>query len=279
MYVIGIDCGATHLRVGIVDEEGKIIGFEKSHSPLREDPHNFGKQIKDMARKIFDQTHFVESEIAAIGVGVPGPIDYENGTLLTASNIHNQSPIDFKHQLETYFNSNIYFDRDTHIALVGEVWKGAATDSKNVVMLSLGTGIGGAIIIDGKLIHGSSGWAGEMGHMILQVKNGQELPVCGFGHPGCFEAFVKNAKDLEELGYYVGIGLVNVVDFLNPEKIIIGGGMILQGDFLPQAIKTMKEKGVKPAVDEVIVEYSKLGDLAGVIGAAKLALDGLAKSH
>jgi glucokinase len=275
MYVIGIDCGATHLRVGIVDQDGKIVGFEKSHSPLQTEPKEFGIKIKELSKKLFEETHFVESEITAIGVGVPGPIDFEKGMILISSNLHNTEPINFKHQIESVFSSNVYIDRDTDIALRGEVWKGAGMDSKNVVMLTLGTGVGGAIMIDGKLQHGTSGMAGEIGHMLLQVNDDDTtLPVCGLGHRGCLEGFIKNSKDLEHLSQYLGLGLANIVDILNPQKIIIGGGMIMQGDFLPEAIRVMKEKGVKPPVNEVIVEYSKLGDLAGVVGAGKLAFDG-----
>lgn len=274
MYVIGIDCGATHLRIGIVDQDGKIIGFEKSHSPLRNEPDQFGAKIKELSKKLFEETHFVESEIEAIGVGVPGPIDFDRGLILTSSNLKNSEPIDFKHQIEALNSNKVYIDRDTDIALKGEVWKGAAIDSKNVVMLTLGTGVGGAIMIDGKLQKGSSGMGGEIGHIILQVNDAPDLPVCGLGHHGCLEGFIKSAEDIHQVGLYLGIGLANIVDMLNPQKIIIGGGMIMQGDFLPEAIQTMKEKGVKPAVDEVIVEYSKLGDLAGVVGAAKLAFDG-----
>src|SRR5205823_4423268 len=134
------------------------------------------------------------------------------------------------------------------IALIGEIWKGAAVDSKNVVMLTLGTGVGGAIMTDGKIQHGSTGMAGEIGHILLQVNDAENSPVCGLGHHGCLEGLIKSAKDLHTLSLYLGIGLANIVDMLNPQKIIIGGGMIMQGDFLPEAINIMKEKGVKPAV-------------------------------
>ncbi len=272
MYVLGVDCGATNMRVGIVDEQGNVLAFEKVPSPLKSEPEKFAHKIKEITQTLLKGTELLERDIDRIGLGVPGPIDFEKGEILRSSNLGNQQPINFKHQLELLFDSKIYFDRDTNVALRGEAWLGAAADSLNVVMLTLGTGVGGAIIINGQLQQGSEGMAGEIGHMFIEVENCDFVPKCGLGHKGCLESFIKSAQNLSEISRYLGIALVNIVDILNPEKIIVGGGMIMEGDFLPGAVKVMKEKGIQPSADQVIVQYTKLGDLSGVIGAAKMAL-------
>lgn len=272
MYVLGVDCGATNLRVGIVEEKGNVIAFEKGPSPLKNQPEKFAQKIKETTDSLLKGAGLLERDISGIGLGVPGPIDFARGEILRSSNLGNEQPIGFKHQFELLFDSKIYFDRDTNMALRGEAWLGAAADSLDVVMLSLGTGVGGAVLMNGQLQRGSEGAAGEIGHMFIEVKDCDSVPRCGLGHRGCLESFIQSAHDLPEVSQYLGIALANIVDILNPEKIVIGGGMILQGDFLPEAVKIMKEKGVKPPVDEVIVQYTKLGDLSGVIGAAKMAL-------
>lgn len=266
----GVDCGGTNLRTGLVDSSGKILASSKVVSPLKDNSHLFGKVVKEEVDKLLIQTKV--EKIDGLGVGTPGPLDIEKGWILSSANLANTEPIDLKSLLDAEFNIPVRFDRDTNVALLGEAWVGAAAGTKNVVMLTLGTGVGGAILIDGKLYQGWSGKAGELGHMILSI--GAE-PTCGLGHRGCFEALVNNAKDIDELAIYLGFGLANVVNIFNPQKILIGGGKTNMGDFLPKAIMVMKEKGIKPAVDEVEVVYAKLGDLSGVVGCAKLVLDNI----
>lgn len=276
MYYLGIDSGATNLRVGIVDNAGSVAAFEKTHTPLRNDPDSFGQKVRHITDNLLKGTNLVESQIEGIGVGVPGPIDFEKGEILLSSNLANQKPIQLKHQLEALFNSKVYIDQDTSTALRGENWVGAGADSQDVVMLTLGTGVGAAVLLNGQI---QDGVASEFGHSYIEMAEAKYqtggLPVCGLGHKGCFESYIKSAKDIKELGVYLGFGLANLVDIFKPQKIIIGGGMVKQGDFLPEAIKVMGERGVKPAVDQVIVQYTQLGDLSGVIGAAKLAMDSI----
>ncbi len=278
MY-IGIDCGASHLRVGLISEEGEVLGFEQSNSPLSSNPGQFGQIIKETAAKLALTKKIDLEQVKAIGVGVPGPIDFAQGSILTSSNIGNSSPIPVKDQLHLAFARPTFIDRDTDVALRGEAWKGNARLSKDIIMLSLGTGVGGAIMINGKVDQGSHGMAGEIGHTYIEFENSKfeirNLPACGLGHKGCLEAFIKHAKSLEEVSLYLGLGLANMVDIFNPERIIISGGMLKQGDFLPKAIQVMKQKGMHPGVDQVLVEYAALGEIAGVIGAAKLAKDQL----
>src|SRR5216684_606001 len=117
MYYLGIDSGATNLRVGIVDEKGSVIAFEKTHTPLRTDPDNFGKQVKHITENLLKGANLTESVIEGIGIGVPGPLDLEKGEILVSSNLDNQQPIKLRHQIEPLFNSKIYIDKDANVAL------------------------------------------------------------------------------------------------------------------------------------------------------------------
>lgn len=304
--ILGIDCGATNLRVGLVTEDGELLDRKVIASPLKHEPERLADKVKVIVSAIGDL-----NQIEGIGIGVPGPLDIEKGLILPSSNIGNVTPINLRIQFERLFSKKIQIDRDTNVALIGEAWKGGAVGFKNVIMLTLGSGVGGAIMEHGEIEHGSKGRAGELGHMILSIapvdntphllsnasvlrsdksdlgyappvaesrdrgvrRSSPSAPSCGLGHEGCLEALINSTDDLDEIGTYLGYGLVNIVDIFNPEKVLIGGGKIRMGDFLTKAIAVMKEVGMKPAVDEVSIEYAKLKDMAGVLGAAKLVYD------
>ncbi len=289
---LGIDCGATNLRVGIVDQDGKLFDHFVITSPLKHEPDKLAEIVKEKLGRWGEP-----DRLDGIGVGVPGPLDLKRGLILPSSNLGNTVAVPIMTIFDRVFNIRISLDRDTIVALMGEVWQGAAVGLKEVVMLTLGSGVGGAVLINGEVDRGADGHAGEIGHMYLQltmdnvkltmenvkkfsIVNSQlSIPKCGFGHQGCLEAWINSAKDLDQLGTYLGYGLANMVDIFNPELILISGGKVTHlhrpegpRDLLTKAIKVMKEKGMKPAVDEVRVEYAKLGEMAGVLGAAKLAM-------
>lgn len=301
---VGVDCGATNLRVGVAEENGHLIASSKVSSPLRSD-------FSQLAQKVMDQINLLMEgksyKVLSVGVGVPGPLDLKKGLVLPSANLGNSEPLDLTKQFESVFNAPIYFDRDTNLALLGEAWRGPAVSKKEVVMLTIGTGVGGAIMTDGRIDRGASGKGGEIGHMVLwmevppkdklmshpycvggknwdpgtmvvrhrhQLNKDHQTFRCGLGHENCLEALINSAKSVKELGSYLGYGLANVVDLFNPEMIVIGGGKVNMGDFLPQAVCVMKEVGMKPAVDEVEVCYAKLEELSGVYGGIKLAIEG-----
>lgn len=272
---LGIDCGGTHLRVGMITEDGHLIAATKRNSPLKTHPSDFGIRVYEIYQQLVAEKK-ISAQLAGIGVGVPGPLDLEAGLILPSSNLNNLQPISVVDQLKTRFNAPVFLDRDTNMALRGELWQGSVKGVRSGVMLTLGTGVGGAILIDGKINEGQNGLAGELGHMIIQVSDNSGIPLCGLGHRGCLESYIQaNRHDLEKISFYLGTALANIVDIFNPEMIIIGGGMVKQGNFLPQAIQVMKKKGMKPSVDQVRVVYAKLADLAGVYGAVKFCIDSL----
>lgn len=274
---LGVDCGATHMRVGLIDAEGKVLTFHKGGSPLASNPNFFAKAVKEVTSKLLDEVGFTQTVITGIGIGVAGQIDIKKGEILEEHNISQGEKIQVISQFEQEYESlPLAFDRDANVALLGESWVGGARGLQDVVMMTLGTGVGGSIMIEGSIYHGIRDLAGEIGHMIIgsqYIHNETEyVPYCNWNHKGCLEAYVKSAKSLSELSYYVGIGLANVVDIFNPEKIIISGGLLKQGDILPEAVKVMRQNALKSPLENVIVEYSKDKDLIGMIGAARLIM-------
>src|SRR3989344_9249437 len=258
---LGIDCGATNLRMGLVDENGDLTDSKKIPSPLKSNPQSLSDIVK---------SELGEKDFTAIGIGVPGPLDLEAGLILPSANLGNKESLSIRTQLEETFNKKVSLDRDAIVALIGEAWKGAAVGCKNVVLLTLGAGVGGAVRIDVVIDRGENGKAGEIGHMIIDSESEKQ---CGLGHRGCLEAMINSSDELDDISEFLGIGLANIASIFNPEKIIIGGGKVAIGDFLPKALEIMGQNGIKSAVDEIVVEYAKLDEWSGVYGAAKLVID------
>ncbi len=267
---IGVDCGATNLRVGLFDKNGTLLVKSKVPSPLKIQPEQLAYFTKEQLLALQKNIPDAVVEVKGIGVGTPGPVDFETGAILPSANLGNSQPIYICNQFNKEFTCHTSIERDTNIALIGEMWQGQGVGKKEVVMLTLGSGVGGAVVINGELDHGKSGKAGEIGHMIIDAQN---LPTCGLGHQGCFEAMINSAKNLDQFSTYLGYGLANIVDIFNPEMIIIGGGKIAMGDFLPDAVKVMKKAAMNKASLEVSVVYAKLGEWSGIYGGAKMALD------
>ncbi|MCL5784457.1 MAG: ROK family protein [Patescibacteria group bacterium] len=266
---VGVDCGATNLRVGLVDKSGKLLESVRIGSPLRDSSQNLADIIKEQLQALTTKQKGVN--VLGLGLGTPGPLDLEKGLILPSSNIGNSSPIDLKSQFKTVFDVPVSLGRDTDIALIGEQWLGEAGGLKDVVMLSLGTGVGGSVIIDGRPYRGFSGKGGEIGHMIIQADADS---ACGLGHRGCLEAMINSAPDLDRFAFYLALGLANVINIFNPQKIILGGGKLSIGDFLPKTIEMIKSSVVRESMDDVQIVYAKLKDLSGVYGAARLAMTG-----
>jgi glucokinase len=274
---LGIDCGGTHLRVGLVDSSGQLLTWKKIHSPLKNQSNDFGAIVHQVTSELLSQSQFNLRQIKAIGVGVPGPLDIQTGHILQSPNLANSEPISVVSQLETSFNLPAYLDRDTNIGLLGEQWLGAARNNQQVIMLTLGTGIGGAILLNGQLYRGHHGRAGEIGHTYIGLvdphQESVDIPKCGLGHSGCFEAIFKHSE-FSQLPFYLGKGLASVIDIFDPEIIILGGGMMSALDkHLPAIQQEMISSSVTKLASQTELVSAQLGDIAGIYGAAKLAKD------
>ena len=193
MYYIGIDLGGTNIAVGIVTEEGKV--FAKKSTPTGAGRPE-GEVIADIARTVLallDETGISMDDVLSVGIGTPGSVDAEAGVVLSACNLHFENT-DLRTQLEAYLHKPIYVENDANCAAWAEAMTGAAAGTRHSVMITLGTGIGGGIVVDGRLYHGFNNFAGEFGHTII-CAGGEP---CKCGRRGCFEAYASATALIRE---------------------------------------------------------------------------------
>ena len=305
MY-IGIDLGGTNIKAGVVNDEGKIIS-----SLIIPTEANLGweKVILNIEKLISNLIR--DNNVHAIGIGIPGPVDFEKGIIREMPAIPGAKNVNIVEYIKNKFNKPVFVDNDANNFALGEIAFGVAKDKKHVIGITLGTGIGGGIIIDGKLYRGFKSYAGEVGHMTI-VPNGVQ---CNCGKFGCWEAYasatalIKNALsykkrnidtklkdypdekidakvvfDLAKEGdtfcvsivnnmfFYLGLGLSSLINIFNPEIVVIGGGVSLAGDFLLEPVKKIAlENVLSPLREDLKIMISKFGNTAGMLGAAGLA--------
>lgn len=308
---IGIDVGGTNVKIALVDD-GKII-YSNSVPTYAQMGYEYTvNNIKQAIRDLMKETETTSADIKGIGFDFPGQVDYKTGVVKLAPNIPGWVNVPIAQMIEDEFHIPTRIDNDVRCAALGEMNFGAGKGCQNFVCITVGTGIGSGLVVNGQLVRGAANAAGEIGHIKLQMKDG---PICGCGDTGCLEAFASGpsivamaqdylksgkstkfremagdgeitpyivAKAAEAgdpvakriftiIGEYVGMGLVSVINLLNPEKVIIGGGVAEAGDLLLEPIrKTIKERAMVVARESVEVVPAELGNSAGVIGASML---------
>ena len=309
---IGIDVGGTNVKLALVNDNGQIV-YSNSVPTRAEMGYEFTvNNIKQAIYELLKETKLEAKDIQGIGFGFPGQVDYKAGIVRNAPNIPGWVEVPIAKLIEDEFNIPTRVDNDVRCAALGELNYGAGKGCENMVCITVGTGIGSGLIINGKLVRGASNAAGEIGHIKLQMHEG---PICGCGDTGCFEAFasgpsivamaeeyIKGGKSTKFremangtaitpfivceaakagdpvaqriftiMGEYLGIGLSSVVNLLNPEKIIIGGGVADAGEILMRPlVDTLRKRAMKIAGSAVEVVPAQLGNTAGVIGASLL---------
>ncbi len=309
---IGIDVGGTNVKIALVDDRGKII-YSNSVPTRAEMGYEYTvNNIKQAIYDLMKETKLTTKDIEGIGFGFPGQVDYKAGIVRNAPNIPGWVEVPIAKLIEDEFKIPTRVDNDVRCAALGELNYGAGKGCENLICITVGTGIGSGLIINGKLVRGATNAAGEIGHIKLQIHDG---PICGCGDTGCLEAFAsgpsivamaedyirggKSTKFREMasggeispyivceaakagdpvakriftiMGEYIGIGLASVVNLLNPEKIIVGGGVADAGDLLLDPLReTLKKRAMKIAGAAVEVVPAQLGNTAGVIGASLL---------
>jgi len=300
IMVIGIDIGGTNIK-GVVLSDKKIIAKIKIPTRSKTNKKIIIGQIFKCIEKLLKKNKNVgrpTSYIKGMGVGVAGPIDFQNQKILNPPNVTGLKGVDLKKEIEDKFKIKAIIDNDVHCLTLAEASLGVGKNKKMVVGLGLGTGVGGGIVIDGKIVYGKSGTAGEMGHMTID-KFGRK---CACGQRGCLEAYT-NEKGIQktvfeifgkkintitlynlarkgdrkaievwqETGKYLGLGLANIVDALNPDIIVIGGGIANAGELLlNSAKKEMRKNVLSSLAKKTQVLKAGLGEYAGAIGAGLL---------
>ncbi len=193
MKYIGIDVGGTNLKAGLVDESGEVLATTKMKIARIADQEALARTMADMTRELADAAGVPLEEIASVGVGVPGAVEIHSGSLLYSCNLPLRN-VPLRRLFHKHLRMPLYIENDANCAALGEYYVGAGRGSKRFVMITLGTGIGGGIIHNGKIFHGSNGMAGEVGHMSI-VYGGHPCPC---GRKGCWEQYA-SANALKRL--------------------------------------------------------------------------------
>lgn len=302
MLALGIDVGGTHMRVGVVDSAGNVLAGARAATLPERGPEDTVRRLAETACEALTRAGAVAGPagpawppaLAGVGLATPGPVDAEKGVIVTTPNLPGWRDVPVARLLAGHLGLPVRLVRDSNAALLGEVWLGAARGCADVVLLTLGTGVGGAALVGGRLLTGRDGFAGEFGHMTIEPDG----PRCGCGNAGCLEALASGtavrrrtgrdagevfaaARDGEawalaavaDLARFLGIGLVNVANAFNPALIVLGGGMMAGWDlFGDQAVAEMRRRAFAPVTAGLDVVPAALGDDAGLLGAARLAL-------
>ena len=300
---IGIDVGGTNVKIALVSDKGKII-YSNSIPTRAEMGYEYTvNSMKDAIKDLLKETKMKTTDIEGMGFGFPGQIDCQKGIVRLAPNIPGWVNVPIASIMEKEFGIPTRVDNDVRTAALGELNYGAGVGCKNLVCITVGTGIGSGLVINGKLVRGASNAAGEIGHIKLNMDGG---PLCGCGDRGCLEAYASGpyirggkstkyrelanpditpyivavaakegdpvAKQIFRImGEYIGMGLTSVVNLLNPEKIIIGGGVAEAGDILLEPIReTIQKRAMTIQKEAVKIVPAQLGNTAGVIGASLL---------
>jgi glucokinase len=310
----GVDLGGTKILAGVFDSGLNCLGRAKVSTKSERGPEEVMERIARCVRDAVDECDRDLKQVKAVGVGAPGTVDAATGRVIFAPNL-GWEDVALKKTLEKELGTPVFVENDANAAVLGVYETELSAKPRHVVGIFLGTGIGGGIILDGKLFSGFTGTAGEIGHMVLQVGG----PKCNCGNQGCFEALasrtaifrklteavaagkktilteslgpdladlrsgdlrkaIKKGDKLvetiiEEAAEYTGIAVANLINIINPEVVVLGGGVIdaLGDEMMAIILETARDYGMSGALKGVDIIASKNGDDAGIVGAAVLA--------
>jgi len=262
-YIIGIDIGGSKIIAALV--KGAQI-FHKIKVPMPKDKKEFFGKLEKAIGGLIKKAGG-KNNIRGIGCGIGGALDLEKGIILSWSNIKFLDGLNIKNWLKQEFNYEVRIDNDAKCFTRGEYLFGAGRGYNNIVGMTLGTGVGGGIIIGGKMVYGANGSAGEIGYMI--INNGKDLEESTVKQMRKSKFSKMAAKEFEK---NLGIGIANIINILDPEAIIIGGGATKKAKiFIPEAKRIAEKFMVSPQAEKnVKILNGKLGENAGAIGAAAL---------
>ncbi len=309
-YVFGVDVGGTTVKMGLFDAQGNVLDKWEITSNTAD---NGSQILPDIAKSIkakMAEKGIHQEEIAGVGIGTPGPVD-KKGTVYNAVNL-GWGTFNIPEVMSKLLDGmHVEAGNDANVAALGEMWKGGGQGYQNIVMVTLGTGVGGGIIADGEMVTGAKGAAGEIGHIHVED---QEAESCNCGCQGCLEQYTSAtgiarlanrmldsgdqpsslrghkvsakavfdavkagdtlAKEVaEQFGAYLGKALSVIAGVVNPEAFVIGGGVSKAGNILFDYIVPYYNKTVFLGCKNVKFELATLENDAGIYGAAKLVLD------
>ncbi len=314
--VLAIDLGGTKIITAIISRKGEIIARHDYPTLAAEGTQSVIDRILSDIDRLLRESNLNLHQLCAISIAAAGIIDIKNGIITEAPNLPGWRNMPLKSVVEDKCKIKTFLMNDADAAALGEHRFGAGKGLSNLILLTLGTGIGGGIILNGRLYLGSSGSAAEIGHMVIEASG----PKCNCGKNGCLEALVSGTAiagevikrinegsrssliemvegKIEEItaanvylaaingdslaldviaraAYYLGIGVVNLVNIFNPEMIVIGGSVARMGDLLLEPVRRiLKEKAFLLLSKSVKIAPAQLGNDAGIFGAAVFAIE------
>ncbi len=314
-YVVGVDLGGTKILAGVFKSSFETLATTKLSTKAQRGVKEVIERIARCVQDAVDEADLSLKQVAGIGIGAPGSVNFDDGTVIFAPNMEGWKDVPLKKELEKHLGVPVFVENDCNIGALGVYGAELKSKPRSMVGIFVGTGIGGGIIINGELYSGAGHTAGEVGHMVLDI-NG---PKCGCGNKGCFEALASRTamfqqikagvkegqktvltemlgsdlsdlrsndlrkairkgdkfvdKIVEEAAEYIGIATANLINILNPEVVVLGGGVIqaLQDEMMSVIIETAKDYAMAGSLKGVEIVASDLGDDAGITGGAVLA--------
>jgi glucokinase len=320
-WLVGVDIGGTTIKMAFINLHGDIIKSWEIETDKRERGRHIPTTISNSIDQKLNELYQTKSRLVGIGIGAPGPVNKEDGSIEVAVNLGWEN-FPLRDILERETSLPVVVENDANLAAIGEMWKGAGKGAMNLICVTLGTGVGGGIIVNGEIVHGTNGAGGEIGHLTSVPKDGSP---CNCGKSGCLETVAsatgivrlaqkelsftdcnsklrdyyeehqtitaklvfdnaaegdKLAKQvIQQVAYYLGLALANLANGLNPEKIVIGGGVSKAGDRLLRPLREEFFSFTFPRVAQgVEIVPATLGNNAGVIGGAWMVKEKLSKN-
>jgi glucokinase len=304
-HILGIDLGGTNLKIALLNRHFKIQDKQVLSTRNFHKKEELIQAIVSAVEEMLNRNSLSKKEILGLGVGLPGPIDTEKGLVHFFPNIPGWKEVSLAKILQVKLKLPVFIDNDANLMALAEFTQGAGRGFHNVVCLTLGTGVGAGIIIEGKLYRGSNFAAGELGHIPLN----EEGPKCNCGGTACLETYIGNNRiigqakaafnrdiTLEEVSLlakksnsqakkiwynvatHLGIALSGVINLLNPDAVVIGGGVANAGKILFDKVEeVILKRAMSVQAKHVKIFKAKLGSDAGMIGAAILVKEELTR--
>lgn len=314
--LIGVDLGGTNIRAALIRRDGVIVRQARRPSMQEHPPEATLERIVEACREVIDSAQAAPADVLGVGIGLPGIMDSATGICFWSPNFPHWKDVPIGPRVSEALRLPVFILNDAKCAALGELVFGAGRGVRNMVLITLGTGIGGAFVVDGRLLLGPNGSIGEVGHHTVDPGGRR----CGCGNFGCWEAMcardaiIERAERklqagrasrlreltargeitpeavsraaaegdplarevLEETGFWLGVGVANLINMLNPERFVIGGGIAQAGDLLLEPMRrTVNSRAVPLQRRTAQIVPAELGDQAGVMGAAVLVLDRL----
>lgn len=299
-YALGIDIGGTNTVVGLVDKAGNVLGTDSVKTQSFPVLEEYVKTVSKLAKDLITKNNVSIDDIVGLGIGAPNA-NYYTGNIEMAPNLPwKQDKVPLAKMFREELNIPVTITNDANAAALGEKMYGVAKDMDNFIMITLGTGVGSGIVINGQLVYGHDGFAGELGHVIIE-RNGR---LCGCGRRGCLETYcsatgiVRTAKErntpfltskdiydaavkgdetaidiFKETGTRLGRAFADMVVFSSPEAFVLFGGLAKAGDFIVKYTKEAMEESIMPIFKgkvKILLSTMKDAD-AAVLGASALA--------